>query len=504
MNEMSGKGHLVFFMLISVIVNCDRGATSGFVEMLQEHYRVNSFAGGMLGSGFIGGIMLFAPLAASVKPGWQVTCTIGLGLLVWIISVAAGGLVPSFAVLLTGRCLAGAGEACYAALAPPIIDDTAPPQARAKYMGLYFSSILLGTALGFCVQAPFSTWGTGRWVYVAEAICMVPFCLYILFCGARFHRAPNRDADSQHAVSRLLGNLSRASFASMVGGRTPLPRVSLLARSSEAESHGTAIATSQGLRQSQDSEAVGRLSDGLSQRQSWPSAQGSRNSVKAVMSSPTCVCLMLACAAGQFSTGGFGFWAPSYMTEDLKMNKGTAGVLLGGVTAVSGLFGAVFGGVLLDVLTRRAEKSLAQQGQVPDQYVRCAIAIKMCGVCGAIAAVAAFIGLQMSNPLGFLVALGVVLGSLCMIQAPVNIALMEVVGPEHRCMAMALNNTSMHLLGDLFSPTLIGAIRDSSNMNTALIIAAAWLLWCPVLYGAASGALMCKRRQVAQGLVQST
>jgi MFS family permease len=504
MKEMSGTGHLVFFMLISVIVNCDRGATSGFVEMLQEYYRVSSFAGGMLGSGFIGGIMLFAPLAASVKPGWQVTCTIGLGLVVWIISVAVGGLVLSFPVLLAGRCLAGAGEACYAALAPPIIDDTAPPQARAKYMGLYFSSILLGTALGFCVQAPFSSWETGRWVYVVEALLMVPFSLYILFFGARFHRAP-KDADNEHVVSRLLGNLSRASLTSMVGGKTPLQRVSLLAKSSEAESQGTAIATAQGLRQSQDSEAVGRPSDGLSQRQSWPSAQErSPNSVKAVLSSPICVCLMCACAAGQFSTGGFGFWAPSYMVEDLKMNKNTAGLLLGAVTAVSGLFGAILGGVLLDVLTRRAEKSLAEQGQVPDQYLRCAIAIKMCGVCGAVAVVAAFIGLQMTNAFGFLALLGVVLGSICMIQAPVNIALMEAVGQDHRCMAMALNNTAMHLLGDLFSPSLIGAIKDASNMNTALIVAAAWLVWCPVLYGAASGLLMCKRRQIAQGLVQST
>lgn len=335
---------------------------------------------------------------------------------------------------------------------------------------------------------------------------MMPFCLYVLLRGARFHRDPIGD-DAQHSVTRIVSRVSRSSFTSVVGGRTPPARVSLLARSAEVlDSHGTSttVSTSHGARQSQNSEAERRLSDGPSQRQSWPSAQGSRNSVKAIMTSGICVCAMLACSACQFSTAGFSFWCPTYMVDVLRMDKGAAGVELGGVSLVSSLIGAILGGVLLDVLTRRTERSMDQQGRVSDQYLRCAIAIKMCAVCGAIAVVCAFFGLHVKSPNAFLALLFFLLGNLCIMQAPVNIALMEAVAPDHRSMAMALNNTFMHLLGDLFSPSLLGAIQDASNMTTALYFAAAWLLWCPVLYGAASGLLMCKRRRLAQGLVQST
>merc|ERR1712216_624814 len=218
-----------------------------------------------------------------------------------------------------------------------------------------------------------------------------------------------------------------------------------------------------------------------------------------------CVCVMLGCAACQFSSAGFSFWCPTYMVEDLNMTRQEAGLELGAVTSVSSLIGAILGGVLLDELICRTEKALAEQYQVPDQYLRCAIAVKLCAVCGAIAAASAFIGLHLFDPIAFLSMLFIVLGTVCIMQAPVNIALMEAVAPDHRGMAMALNNTIMHLLGDLFSPSLIGAIKDSSDMTTALVFAAAWLLWSPVLYGAASGLLMCKRRRLAQVLsLQST
>jgi len=469
--------------------------------------------------------MIFAPMAASAKPGPAITRIIAVGLAIWIASVALPAFVPSYAVLLAGRTLAGAGEACYAALAPPMIDNTAPSHVRSRYMGIYFSSILIGTAIGFAAQSPFTAWAAGRFVFVVEALLMVPLCLYLVFFGHRFRRVLSSADVAASRVERIVEHLSAGSVASMMGGRAPTAKVSLLQSSALVQSHmgglshgqseQTAVATGTVRLSNAQSEYSAarpvRLSNAseYSAARQWPSVQvvaierptGPAASFKAVVTSPLCVCLMLAASAGQFSNGGFSFWAPEYMTTHLHMAKAQGGLMLGGVTAVFGLSGALLGGVLLDVFTERARKK--QVCLEFDVQLRCAIAIKMCCVCGFLSVVAAFVGLQVTSSIGFLLSLGVVLGLLCMTQAPVNIALMEAVAPEHRSMAMALNNTVGHLLGDFFSPTVVGAIKDASNLHTALILCACWLIWLPVMYGAGASIMACARRKKT-GLVQAS
>jgi len=222
------------------------------------------------------------------------------------------------------------------------------------------------------------------------------------------------------------------------------------------------------------------------------------------MTSPVCIFLMLACSAGQFSTAGFGYWVISYMTGHFGMHKKTAGPELAGVTALSCLLGAVLGGVFLDAWTARVRRQQAKAGIQFDAHLRCAIAIKMCAVIGCFAVVASFVGLAVRHQMQFMLALGCMLALLTMTQAPVNIALMEAVAPEHRGMALALNNTIMHLLGDLLSPALVGAVQRTYSLHSALYLCASWLAWCPLMYGIAACALACRRRGGTVAAAQST
>ncbi len=52
--------------------------------------------------------------------------------------------------------------------------------------------------------------------------------------------------------------------------------------------------------------------------------------------------------------------------------------------------------------------------------------------------------------------------------APLNAALVNSVSARIRATAMAVNIFMIHVLGDAFSPTLIGYISDRSNLQTGL------------------------------------
>jgi len=54
--------------------------------------------------------------------------------------------MQSFGVLIFGRALSGVGEASFQCIAPAFIQDYAPQGQQVLYLGIFFSSITVGTA----------------------------------------------------------------------------------------------------------------------------------------------------------------------------------------------------------------------------------------------------------------------------------------------------------------------------------------------------------------------
>src|SRR5664280_2948283 len=79
------------------------------------------------------------------------------------------------------------------------------------------------------------------------------------------------------------------------------------------------------------------------------------------------------------------------------------------------------------------------------------------------------------------------LGEFCLLlnTAPLNAALVNSVSARIRATALAVNIFTIHLLGDAFSPTLIGYISDKSNLQIGLMsmIAAVALSAVVLFYG---------------------
>jgi MFS family permease len=184
---------------------------------------------------------------------------------------------------------------------------------------------------------------------------------------------------------------------------------------------------------------------------------------------------VLGYAAQTFAMGGFGYWAPTFLHEQYGLPLDKAGATFGAILVVAGGLGTAIGGYWTDRWTRTAKAS-------GDDAAASRIALTVCAVSSAIAAplaAACFFAASAGQffALGFACMLGLFLST-----SPINVALLRAVPTEARASAMALSIFSIHMLGDLWSPPLLGWLQDRmpaaiAMMGVPLSIAVSAAIW---------------------------
>jgi MFS family permease len=83
---------LVFLVLCQIVNYFDRGAVSGLVKPVGDHFDLSKFERGMIGAAFMLGYMIFAPMAGFLAQYIRGTRIMAFGLCLWI----AAAIVASF------------------------------------------------------------------------------------------------------------------------------------------------------------------------------------------------------------------------------------------------------------------------------------------------------------------------------------------------------------------------------------------------------------------------
>jgi len=126
-----------------------------------------------------------------------------------------------------------------------------------------------------------------------------------------------------------------------------------------------------------------------------------------------------------------------------------ANLVFGGMTLVSGIFATLLGGWLGDRLLRRT----------PGAY-------QLVSAVGMVLSIPAMVAaIYIIGPLMYP---AIFLGEFMLLlnTGPLNAALVNSVSAKIRATAVAVNLFTIHLLGDAFSPTLIGWVSDRTNLQT--------------------------------------
>jgi len=445
--KLGGISHLVYFTSLQVIVYADRSLMAGLLpeaEMFFD-FRDDDFAGGVLGSGFMGGFMVMSPFVAMAS-GKAATRTIGIGLTIWVLAELVTSLTSSYGTLLLARIVAGVGEAAFCALAPPMIDDTAPPSKRSLFVATYYSGVFIGMAVGFIGSSWFQDWATGRWAFLGLGACMIPYCVLILLFGNRFHVSSIGCARNCDVV---------ASGATQTD--VPLQGIPASTLATERYSYHAGFQAQMG---------------------GWKTKL---QQVRTVLESGMYDFLVLGFAASQFVIGGFAYWALTYLENDLLLSKAVSSVALGLITVAAGILGSTGGGALFDRLTELAKTRWNQ-----DEGVRGAVGCWVCTVLSVFVVPACCGTVLLKNGPAFLVCLGITQVLSFMGTAALMISTMEAVPTDLRGISMGMATFGGHLLGDLFSPTVVGKVSDTTgSLRNGVACLALWSVWCPMNWGAA-------------------
>ena len=201
---------------------------------------------------------------------------------------------------------------------------------------------------------------------------------------------------------------------------------------------------------------------------------------------------VLGYAAYTFAVGGFGYWAPTFLVAeygpDLSPDEGArlevANFRFGILLVVGGAIGTAVGGWLCDRWARRALKIA---GSTSDDALDRAFVHASLQVCalsaasGAPLALAAFFAPTSTVffALSFFCIIGLFLSA-----SPANAVVLRSVPVHQRAAAMALSIFAIHILGDLWSPPLIGALagvvpRTMAMLLIPLAILLAAVIWIP-------------------------
>jgi sugar phosphate permease len=187
------------------------------------------------------------------------------------------------------------------------------------------------------------------------------------------------------------------------------------------------------------------------------------------------VLTILGYAAYTFAVGGLAFWMPAFLERTRGIPRSEATVSFGTIVVITGFIGTFAGGWLGDYCARYSRQAylwlsaLATLAAVPCVWM--ALTTKPHALYLAWMAAA----------------------QLCLFLStgPINAAILNLVAATERATAIALGVFTIHLLGDVLSPILIGALSDASSLGQAVLIV-------PIAVAAAAGVWIWAARAQSQ------
>ncbi|XVF00684.1 hypothetical protein REPUB_Repub04eG0022300 [Reevesia pubescens] len=437
------KRLLVIFCIINLLNYVDRGTiasngvngslgtctssgtcTSG--SGIQGEFNLNNFEDGVLSSAFMVGLLVAAPIFASLAKSVNPFRLIGVGLSVWTLAATGCGFSFNFWSITICRMLVGVGEASFISLAAPFIDDNAPVAQKTAWLAIFYMCIPTGYALGYVYGGLVGTYLNWRFAFWMEAIVMLPFAI----------------------LGFIMKPLQLKGFA-------------------PAESKKPLISIETAVPELQDTEASNVEVSAKSMKEEFSNVfskmkcasinlnQFSRfvKDIKALLVDKVYVVNVLGYCAYNFVLGAYSYWGPKAGYNIYNMSD--ADLIFGGITIVCGILGTLAGGYVLDFMNSTISN-----------------AFKLLSVTTFVGAIFCFTAFCFKSVYAFLALFAV--GELLIFatQGPVNYICLHCVKPSLRPLSMAISTVSIHIFGDVPSSPLVGVLQDSVNnwRETALIL----------------------------------
>ncbi|MGA9060501.1 MAG: MFS transporter [Terracidiphilus sp.] len=176
-----------------------------------------------------------------------------------------------------------------------------------------------------------------------------------------------------------------------------------------------------------------------------------RNTVLGLFTNPGFLTATFGLATLTFAMGGISWWMPEFLRRSAGMSMGTASLTVGATTVIDGIAGTLVGGWIAQIWLRTNHRAL---------YLLSAWSVALTLPCGVLL----FFGPRSwAVPSLFAAEFFLFLNT-----GPLNTAIVNSVAAPVRATAISINLFCIHFFGDTFSPQIIGAISDRTNLSIGL------------------------------------
>ena len=172
-----------------------------------------------------------------------------------------------------------------------------------------------------------------------------------------------------------------------------------------------------------------------------------------------------------FALGGLAFWMPAFLERTRGIPREQATVSFGTIVVITGFIGTFAGGWLGDYCARYSQRAY----------------LWISAIATLIAAPFAWMALTATSQTAYLASMVIAQLMMFLSTGPINASIMNLVLPTQRASANALGVFTIHVLGDVPSPIIIGMLSDASSLAQAVKIVPVAILVAAVVW--AVGAL---------------
>jgi MFS family permease len=163
---------------------------------------------------------------------------------------------------------------------------------------------------------------------------------------------------------------------------------------------------------------------------------------------------VLGYSAYTFAVGGLAFWMPAFLERSRGMTRSEATVSFGTIVVITGFVGTFVGGWMGDFFAKRSQRAYLWLSAFS-----CLTAAPLVWVALTTRSQPVYLSSMVAAQLCLFLSTG-----------PINAAITNLVTATERASAIALSVFAIHLLGDVLSPPLIGALSDRTSLESAVKI----------------------------------
>jgi sugar phosphate permease len=184
------------------------------------------------------------------------------------------------------------------------------------------------------------------------------------------------------------------------------------------------------------------------------------------------VLTILGYAAYTFALGGLAFWMPAFLERVRGIPRSEATVSFGAIVVITGFIGTFVGGWLGDYCAKYSKQAY----------------LWISAIATLVAAPFAWFALTAASSTLYLVCMVIAQLLMFLSTGPINATIVNLVRPTERASANALGVFTIHVLGDVPSPWLIGKVSDISSLSQAVKIVPVAILVSAAIWGWAARA----------------